>query len=44
MIEQQEIPPIKPQKKWSELKGENSWTMFKVIAEFVEGFERLNKI
>ncbi|MEM7106339.1 MAG: TIGR00730 family Rossman fold protein [Bacteroidota bacterium] len=44
MINHQETPPIKPQKKWSELKGENSWTMFKVIAEFVEGFERLNKI
>ncbi len=36
--------PAKGHKKWSEIKGENSWTMFKVIAEFVEGFERLNKI
>jgi uncharacterized protein (TIGR00730 family) len=25
------------------LKGENSWTMFKVISEFVEGFESLNE-
>lgn len=31
-------------KKWSELKGENSWTMFKVIAELVDGFEILNKL
>jgi len=31
-------------KKWSEIKGENSWTMFKVMAEFVEGFETLNQI
>lgn len=31
-------------KKWSELKGENSWTMFKVISELVEGFETLNKL
>jgi uncharacterized protein (TIGR00730 family) len=31
-------------KRWSQLKGENSWTMFKVISEFVDGFERLNKI
>lgn len=31
-------------KKWTKLKGENSWTMFKVMAEFVEGFERLNQI
>jgi len=34
----------KPQRKWSEIDGENSWTMFKVVAEFVEGFERLNRI
>lgn len=26
------------------MKGENSWTMFKVLAEFVDGFERLNQI
>ena len=38
------VVPFKAHKKWSEIKGENSWTMFKVIAEFVEGFERLNKI
>ncbi len=31
-------------KQWSQMKGENSWTMFKVISEFVDGFERLNKI
>lgn len=31
-------------KKWGHIKGENSWTMFKVIAEFVDGFERLNEI
>lgn len=31
-------------KKWNQMKGENSWTMFKVISEFVDGFERLNKI
>lgn len=43
-IQETEAPPFKPHKKWSEIKGENSWTMFKVIAEFVEGFERLNKI
>jgi len=30
-------------KKWSQIKGENSWTLFKVIAEFVDGFERLDK-
>jgi uncharacterized protein (TIGR00730 family) len=35
----------KQMKQWSHaLKGENSWTMFKVISEFVEGFETLNKL
>ena len=34
----------KQQKSWTKIKGENAWTMFKVIAEFVEGFERLNEI
>lgn len=29
-------------KQWTKIKGENSWTMFKVIAEFVEGFETMN--
>jgi uncharacterized protein (TIGR00730 family) len=33
-----------PQKKWAALKGENSWTMFKVMSELVEGFETMNKI
>lgn len=31
-------------KQWTEMKGENSWTMFKVLAEFVDGFEQLNQI
>lgn len=31
-------------RRWSKIKGENSWTMFKVIAELVEGFDRLNEI
>ena len=31
-------------KKWTELKGENSWTLFKVIAEMVDGFEVLNRV
>ncbi|MDF1694834.1 MAG: TIGR00730 family Rossman fold protein [Saprospiraceae bacterium] len=34
----------KKMKQWTKIKGENSWTMFKVIAEFVDGFETMNKI
>jgi uncharacterized protein (TIGR00730 family) len=31
-------------KKWTTLKGENAWTMFKIMAEFVDGFEKLNSL
>lgn len=31
-------------KEWHKINAENSWTMFKVISEFVEGFEKMNKI
>jgi uncharacterized protein (TIGR00730 family) len=35
---------IRPKmKEWKEMNGENSWTMFKVLAEFVDGFEKMNK-
>jgi len=39
------IPPTpRLMKQWTQIKGENAWTMFKVIAEFVDGFESLNRI
>ena len=32
-------------KKWGkQVKGENSWTMFKVMSEFVDGLETLNAV
>jgi uncharacterized protein (TIGR00730 family) len=31
-------------KHWSEIKAESSWQIFKIMSEFVEGFEKLNKI
>jgi len=36
--------PPRLMKQWTQIKGENAWTMFKVIAEFVDGFESLNRI
>ncbi len=34
-----------PMKQWGkQVKGENSWTMFKVISEFVDGLETLNHV
>jgi len=31
-------------KEWTRKRGENAWTMFKVMAEFVDGFEVLNNV
>jgi uncharacterized protein (TIGR00730 family) len=36
--------PKQVMKQWTKLKGENAWTMFKVISEFVEGFETMNHV
>ena len=32
------------EKNWSEVKAESSWLMFKIISEFVEGFDKMPKI
>lgn len=42
--EKEKVLPLRNMKKWSRLKGENAWTMFKVVAELVDGFETLNAI
>lgn len=34
---------MKKEKDWSELKGESSWRMFKIMSEFVDGFEKMEK-
>jgi uncharacterized protein (TIGR00730 family) len=31
-------------KSWSELKSEQSWAIFKIMAEFVEGYDKLSSI
>lgn len=31
-------------KTWQEIKGTDSWQIFKIMAEFVEGFEKMAKI
>lgn len=41
------VTPKKMTKEWNDvhqMKASNSWTVFKVIAEFVDGYERLNRI
>ena len=32
------------QKSWTEIKASSSWQIFKIMAEFVEGFEKLSRI
>ncbi len=32
------------QKDWNEIKTNDSWAIFKIMSEFVEGFEKLGKI
>jgi len=32
------------QKTWNEIKANDSWAIFKIMAEFVHGFEQLSKI
>ena len=32
------------QKTWNEIKSSDSWQIFKVMAEFVEGFEKMASI
>lgn len=32
------------QKNWNEIKTKDSWQIFKVMSEFVEGFEKMGKI
>lgn len=31
-------------KRWADIKAESSWQIFKVMSEFVDGFDKLNKI
>lgn len=31
-------------KNWNEIKSENSWAIFKIMAEFVEGYERMARV
>jgi predicted Rossmann-fold nucleotide-binding protein len=32
------------QKNWNEIKTNDSWAIFKIMSEFVEGYEKLSKI
>ncbi len=42
--EEEKIREAFQDRNWSEIKSANSWVIFKVMAEFVEGFDKLAKI
>lgn len=42
--EEQRIRRAFKDKDWAEIKSSDSWVIFKVMSEFVEGFEKLAKI
>ena len=31
-------------KRWADIRAESSWQIFKIMGEFVEGFDKLDKI
>src|SRR6187402_3947554 len=43
-LKEQRIRKAFADKDWAEIKSSNSWVIFKVMSEFVEGFEKLAKI
>ncbi len=42
--EERKIRQAFQDRDWNEIKSSNSWVIFKVMSEFVEGFEKLAKI
>jgi uncharacterized protein (TIGR00730 family) len=42
--EEHQIRSAFKDRDWNEIKSSDSWAVFKVMAEFVEGFEKLSKI
>lgn len=41
MSDDQKIKDKFAHKNWNEIKSENSWAIFKIMAEFVEGYDRM---
>jgi len=43
-VEEDKIKKAFKPKTWSEIQSSDSWKVFKIISEFVEGFEKLSRI
>jgi hypothetical protein len=35
---------VNSRKDWNDIKSNDSWSIFKIMSEFVEGFDRMSKI
>lgn len=44
MVDEEKVKRAFRDKTWQEIKTHDSWQIFKIMAEFVEGFEKLAKI
>ncbi len=44
MMAEERIRSAFAEKDWNEIKTFDSWTVFKIVAEFVEGFEKMSRI
>ena len=44
MIEDKKIREKLKQKTWNEIKTNDSWAIFKIMSEFVEGYEKLSRV
>lgn len=42
--EEEKIKKAFDDKTWSQIKSEESWRIFKIMSEFVEGIDKLSKI
>ncbi len=43
-MKREDMVPIVKTKEWATIKGESSWRIFRIMSEFVEGFDTMNKI
>jgi uncharacterized protein (TIGR00730 family) len=44
MMAEERIRSAFAEKDWNEIKTFDSWTVFKIVSEFVEGFEKMSRI
>ena len=44
MTDKERIEQVIKEKDWNEIKTNDSWAVFKIMSEFVEGYERMAKI